>query len=119
MIYRKNLIDSIKSNNREVFYELFDKILFDNSEIYKKHHIDMCLSFLSLENNIIESNRQSFLIRRWIPKAGYIYLDVDASLGKGIVKPEFITDGIQAKIPQIVKELTDKVNNLEEQLKTK
>jgi len=53
-------------------------------------------------------NYQSFLIRRWIPRAGYIYLDVDASLGKGIVKPEFITDGIQAKIPQIVKELTDK-----------
>jgi len=53
-------------------------------------------------------NYQSFLIRRWIPRAGYIYLDVDASLGKGIVKPEFITDGIQVKIPQIVKELTDK-----------
>ena len=53
-------------------------------------------------------NYQSFLIRRWIPRAGYIYLDVDASLGRGIVKPEFITNGIQAKIPQIVKELTDK-----------
>ena len=53
-------------------------------------------------------NYQSFLIRRWIPRAGYIYLDVDAPLGRGIVKPEFITNGIQAKIPQIVKELTDK-----------
>ena len=50
----------------------------------------------------------SFLIRRWIPRAGYIYLDVDASLGAGIVKPEFITDGIQAKIPEIIKNLTDK-----------
>jgi hypothetical protein len=53
-------------------------------------------------------NYQSFLIRRWIPRAGYIYLDVDAPLGKGIVKPEFITKTIQDKIPQIIKELTDK-----------
>ena len=51
---------------------------------------------------------QSFLIRRWIPRAGYIYLDVDAPLGKGVVKPEFTTNDISKKIPQIVKELTDK-----------
>jgi len=53
-------------------------------------------------------NYQSFLIRRWIPRAGYIYLDVDAPLGRGIVKPEFITKDIQDKIPEIVKDLTDK-----------
>jgi hypothetical protein len=62
----------------------------------------------SLQDNIIGDARQSFLIRRWIPRAGYIYLDIDASLGVGIVKPEYITDGIKNKIPQIVKELTDK-----------
>jgi len=35
-------------------------------------------------------------------------LDVAADLGAGIIKPEYITDGIKNKIPQIVKELTDK-----------
>ena len=62
----------------------------------------------SLQDNIVGDARQSFLIRRWIPRAGYIYLDVAADLGAGIVKPEYITDGIKNKIPQIVKELTDK-----------
>jgi hypothetical protein len=65
----------------------------------------------SLENNIIGDTRQSFLIRRWIPKAGYIYLEAGNppnGLGKGIIKPEYITKGIQDKIPTIVKELTDK-----------
>lgn len=62
----------------------------------------------SLQNNIVNPIRQSFLIRRWVPRAGYIYLDVAADLGSGIVKPEYITDGIKDKIPQIVKELTDK-----------
>ena len=58
--------------------------------------------------NIPSSTLNSFLIRRWIPRAGYIYLDVAADLGAGIVKPEYITDGIKNKIPQIIKELTDK-----------
>jgi hypothetical protein len=62
----------------------------------------------SLQDNITVISRQSFLIRRWIPRAGYIYLDVAADLGSGIVKPEYITDNIKNKIPQIVKELTDK-----------
>jgi len=58
--------------------------------------------------NIPSPTLNSFLIRRWIPRAGYIYLDVSADLGSGIVKPEYITDGIKNKIPQIIKELTDK-----------
>jgi hypothetical protein len=65
----------------------------------------------SLQNNITGDTRQSFLIRRWIPKAGYIYLeagDPPNGLGKGIIKPEYITKGIQDKIPAIVKDLTDK-----------
>ena len=53
-------------------------------------------------------NYQSFLIRRWIPRAGYIYLDVDAPLGRGVVKSEYITNNISTQIPQIIKELTDK-----------
>jgi hypothetical protein len=52
--------------------------------------------------------KQRFLIRRWVPRAGYIYLDVDAALGKGIVKPEFITKGIESKVSSIIKDLTDK-----------
>jgi len=55
--------------------------------------------------------RQSFLIRRWIPRAGFIYLeagDPPNGLGKGIIKPEYITKGIENKIPEIIKELTDK-----------
>jgi hypothetical protein len=62
----------------------------------------------SVPNNVTGDLLQSFLIRRWIPRAGYIYLDVAADLGAGIVKPEFITDEIQAKLPEIVKNLTDK-----------
>jgi hypothetical protein len=65
----------------------------------------------SLQSNITGDTRQSFLIRRWIPKAGYIYLeagDPPNGLGRGIIKPEYITNGIQDKIPTIVKELTDK-----------
>ena len=52
--------------------------------------------------------RNRFLIRRWTPRAGYIYLDVDAPLGKGIIKPEFITKGIESKIPFAIKNLTEK-----------
>jgi hypothetical protein len=70
---------------------------------------------LFIENPLLQSLSanvnpflQSFLIRRWVPRAGYIYLDVAADLGSGIVKPEYITDDIKNKIPQIVKELTDK-----------
>jgi hypothetical protein len=55
----------------------------------------------------INSSAQNFLIRRWVPRAGYIYLDVDASLGKGIIKPEFITKGIEDKISSIIKNLTN------------
>jgi hypothetical protein len=55
----------------------------------------------------INSSAQKFLIRRWVPRAGYIYLDVDASLGKGIIKPEFITKGIEDKISSIIKNLTN------------
>jgi hypothetical protein len=65
----------------------------------------------SLQNNITGDTRQSFLIRRWIPKAGYIYLeagDPPNGLGKGIIRPEYITKGIQDKIPTIIKDLTDK-----------
>ena len=54
------------------------------------------------------TNLNSFLIRRWIPRAGYIYLDIDVPLGQGIVRPEYITENINKKIPQIIKELTDK-----------
>jgi hypothetical protein len=52
--------------------------------------------------------RNRFLIRHWTPRAGYIYLDVDAPLGKGIIKPEFITKGIESKIPFAIKNLTEK-----------
>jgi hypothetical protein len=65
----------------------------------------------SLQDNIVGEARQSFLIRRWIPKAGYIYLEADDppnGLGKGIIRPEYITKEIQEKIPSIVKDLTDK-----------
>jgi hypothetical protein len=58
-------------------------------------------------NAIPLSSAQKFLIRRWVPRAGYIYLDVDASLGKGIIKPEFITKGIEDKISSIIKNLTN------------
>jgi hypothetical protein len=65
-------------------------------------------SAIVLNNSSLVYRRSSFLIRRWTPRAGYIYLDVDATLGKGIIKPEFITKGIEDKVSLIIKDLTDK-----------
>jgi hypothetical protein len=97
----------------EIRFAADETLVFPIVSIIKSDTSDILNLLVSRPENQLLANLpletlQSFLIRRWIPRAGYIYLDVNADLGAGIVKPEYITDGIKNKIPQIVKELTDK-----------
>jgi hypothetical protein len=97
----------------EIRFIADEDLAFPIISIWRDPNINVIALFvLRPENQLLANLPQetidSFLIRRWIPKAGYIYLDVAADLGAGIVKPEFITDEIQAKLPEIIKDLTDK-----------
>jgi hypothetical protein len=103
--------DTLPSSEFEIRFAANENLVFPILQSYFNNLGRLVLkvyrnntSLSSLNNTL----RQSFLIRRWIPRAGYIYLNVAADLGAGIVKPEFITDEIQAKLPEIVKDLTDK-----------
>jgi hypothetical protein len=103
--------DTLPSSEFEIRFAANENLVFPILQSYFNNLGRLVLkvyrnntSLSSLDNTL----RQSFLIRRWIPRAGYIYLNVAADLGAGIVKPEFITDGIQAKLPEIIKNLTDK-----------
>lgn len=97
----------------EIRFIADENLAFPIISIWRDPNVNVIALFvIRPENQLLASLPQetidSFLIRRWVPRAGYIYLDTVADLGKGIVKPEFITDGIQAKLPEIIKNLTDK-----------
>ena len=50
MEYQKELINIIKTNNRDKFYIIVENIIANNSNP-KKHILDLCLSFLAIEDN--------------------------------------------------------------------
>jgi hypothetical protein len=87
--------DTLPSSEFEIRFAANENLVFPILQSYFNNLGRLVLkvyrnntSLSSLNNTL----RQSFLIRRWIPR----------------VKPEFITDEIQAKLPEIVKDLTDK-----------
>jgi len=97
----------------EIRFAADEDLSFPIFSIWRDPDLNVIALFvLRSENQLLallpQETINSFLIRRWVPRAGYIYLDIAADLGAGIVKPEFITDEIQAKLPEIIENLTDK-----------
>ncbi len=104
--YHRNLISIIKSDNRHDFYNIFEKII--NNEIpTKKYHLDLCLSFLSMENNLDILSKYFVLLVDFYKVNKFKYdissypliIRISSSLGKFKKSIDYLIEMENMKIP--------------------